>query len=182
MDEAKRTARRDDDDADGSQLILSNHVSQSAGDSNELEPAVNNVPESIGKVNKALAGYVNADAIERLQEQGHDLYVAVGRDDGNTKRRYDYRPKSATDKPGRKVKDPRLRAMPRKLKTEAGKKAYAKRKQTVEPVFGIIKHVMGYRQTLLRGVLACVYSQAERKYVASRTWCAWRTTSKGSGR
>ncbi len=42
--------------------------------------------------------------------------------------------------------------MQRKLKTEAGKKAYAKRKQTVEPVFGIIKHVMGYRQTLLRGV------------------------------
>ena len=91
MDEAERTARRDDDDADGSQLILSNHVSQSAGDSNELEPAVNNVPESIGKVNKTLAGYLNADAIERLQEQGHDLYVAVGRDDGNTKRRYDYR-------------------------------------------------------------------------------------------
>ena len=165
MDEAERTARRDDDDADGSQLILSNHVSQSASDSNELEPAVNNVPESIGKVNKALAdaGYVNADAIERLQEQGRDLYVPVGRDDGNTKRRYDYRPKSATDKPGRKVKDTRLRAMQRKLKTEAGKKVYAKRKQTVEPVFGIIKHVMGYRQTLLRGVLACVYSQAERK-------------------
>ena len=141
-------------DADGSQLILSNHVSQSASDSNELEPAIHNVPESIGKVNQALAdaGYVNADAIERLQERGHDLYVAVSRDDGNTKRRYDYRPKSATDKPGRKVKDPRLRAMQRKLKTETGRKVYAKRKQTVEPVFGIIKHVMGYRQTLLRGV------------------------------
>ncbi len=50
-----------------------------------------------------------------------------------------------TLKPGRKVKDPRLHAMPRKLKTEADKKVYAKRKQTVEPVFGIIKHVMGYR-------------------------------------
>ncbi len=141
-------------DADGSQLILSNHVSQSASDSNELEPAVNNVPESIGKVNKTLAdaGYVNADAIERLQKRGRDLYVAVSRDDGNTKRRYDYRPKSATDKPGRKVKDPRLRVMPRKLKTEAGKTVYAQRKQTVEPVFGMIKHVMGDRQTLLRGV------------------------------
>ena len=141
-------------DVDGSQLILSNHVSQSASDSNELEPAVNNVPETIGKVSKVLAdaGYVNADAIERLQARGHDLYVAVSRDDGNTERRYDYRPKSATDKPGRKVKDPRLRAMQRKLKTKAGKKVYAKRKQTVEPVFGIIKHVMGYRQTLLRGV------------------------------
>ena len=141
-------------DADGSQLILSNHVSQSASDSNELEPAIHNVPESIGKVNKTLAdaGYANAGAIERLEARGHDLYVAVGRDDGNTKRRYDYRPKSVTDKPERKVKDPRLLAMQRKLKTAAGKKLYAKRKQTVEPVFGIIKHVMGYRQTLLRGV------------------------------
>lgn len=110
-------------DADGSQLVLSNHISQSASDSNELEPAVHNVPQSIGQVSKTLAdaGYVNADAIERLQERGHDLYVAVSRDDGNTKRRYDYRPKSATDKPGRKVKDPRVRAMQRKLKTEAGK-------------------------------------------------------------
>jgi transposase len=162
-------------DADGSQLVLSNHVSQSASDANELERAVNNVPESIGKVNQVLAdaGYVNADAIERLQAQGHDLYVAVGRDDGNTKRRYDYRPKSATDKPGRKVKDPRLRAMQRKLKTEAGKTAYAKRKQTVEPVFGIIKQVMGYRQTLLRGVekvrgewnLVCLAYNVKRLWV-----------------
>ena len=57
---------------------------------------------SIGKANKMRAdsGDVNADAIERLQKQGRDLYVAVSRDDGNTKRRYDYRPKSATDKPG----------------------------------------------------------------------------------
>jgi len=162
-------------DADGSQLVLSNHVSQSASDSNELEPAVHNVPESIGKVDKALAdaGYVNADAIERLEARGHDLYVAVSRDDGNTKRRYDYRPKSATDKPGRKVKDPRLLAMQRKLKTEVGKKIYAKRKQTVEPVFGIIKHVMGYRQTLLRGVekvrgewnLVCLAYNVKRLWV-----------------
>ncbi len=116
---------------------------------------------------------MNADAIERLEARGHDLYVAVGRDDGNTKRRYDYRPKSATDKPGRKVKDPRLLAMQRKLKTEAGKKLYAKRKQTVEPVFGIIKHVMGYRQTLLRGVekvrgewnLVCLAYNVKRLWV-----------------
>ena len=141
-------------DADGSQLVLSNHVSQSASDVKELAPAVNNVPESVGKVDKVLAdaGYVDADAIERLQEQGYDLYVAIGRNDGNSERRYDYRPKSVTNKPGRKVKDPRLRSMQRKLKTEAGKNLYSKRKQTVEPVFGIIKHVMGYRQTLLRGI------------------------------
>ena len=38
------------------------------------------------------------------------------------------------------------------LKTKAGRAAYALRKQTVEPVFGIIKSVMGFRQFLLRGL------------------------------
>jgi len=38
------------------------------------------------------------------------------------------------------------------LGTRVGKAAYALRKQTVEPVFGIIKSVMGFRQFLLRGL------------------------------
>ena len=38
------------------------------------------------------------------------------------------------------------------LKTKDGRAAYALRKQTVEPVFGIIKSVMGFRQFLLRGL------------------------------
>lgn len=41
--------------------------------------------------------------------------------------------------------------MKHKLKTDNGRELYAKRKSTVEPVFGIIKHVMGFRQFLLRG-------------------------------
>jgi hypothetical protein len=41
--------------------------------------------------------------------------------------------------------------MKHKLKTDEGRTLYAKRKSTVEPVFGIIKHVMGFRQFLLRG-------------------------------
>ncbi len=43
-------------------------------------------------------------------------------------------------------------AMKHGLKTKAGRAAYALRKQTVEPVFGIIKSVMGFRQFLLRGL------------------------------
>jgi len=39
-----------------------------------------------------------------------------------------------------------------RLKTQEGKKLYAKRKSTVEPVFGIIKSVMGFRQFMMRGV------------------------------
>ena len=39
------------------------------------------------------------------------------------------------------------------LKTQAGKKQYALRKQTVEPVFGIIKSAMKFRQFMLRGLI-----------------------------
>ena len=50
-------------------------------------------------------------------------------------------------------KDPTpLAAMDHHLKTPEGKKLYALRKQTPEPVFGIIKSVLGFRQFLLRGI------------------------------
>ena len=39
-----------------------------------------------------------------------------------------------------------------RLQTKQGRKIYALRKQTPEPVFGIIKSVMGFRQFLLRGL------------------------------
>jgi len=50
------------------------------------------------------------------------------------------------------INDPRLREMRAKLDTDAGRAIYGKRKQTVEPVFGVIKEVMGFRQFLLRGL------------------------------
>jgi hypothetical protein len=45
-----------------------------------------------------------------------------------------------------------LEAMSHRLQTPEGKKLYALRKQIPEPVFGIIKSVMGFRQFLLRGL------------------------------
>jgi hypothetical protein len=42
--------------------------------------------------------------------------------------------------------------MKRKLKTKKGKSLYKKRKETVEPVVGIIKSVMGFGQFMLRGI------------------------------
>jgi hypothetical protein len=44
--------------------------------------------------------------------------------------------------------------MKHRLKTKSGKAVYAKRKSTIEPVFGIIKSAMGFRQFLLRGLTA----------------------------
>ena len=141
-------------DADGSQWILSNHVTTCASDANELEPAVKNIPASIGTPDKVPAdtGYANADTIERMEKDGHDLYVAVSRNAGTWQRRYDFRPESVIARPEKKITDPRMLAMKEKLCTEQGRRIYAKRKHTVEPVFGIIKEVMGYQQTLLRGI------------------------------
>ena len=42
--------------------------------------------------------------------------------------------------------------MKSKLETDTGRALYARRKQTVEPVFGIIKDAMGFRRFHLRGV------------------------------
>jgi len=62
--------------------------------------------------------------------------------------------------------------MKHRLKTIAGKAVYAKRKCTVEPVFGIIKAAMGFRQFLLRGLdrvageweLVCIAYNIKRLY------------------
>ncbi len=138
-------------DAEGSQLIVGADVVQTAADANQLEPAVQSVPQSIGKVEVVLAdgAYVNADSFDRLQERKVEVYVPVTGEDQNV-RRYDYRPPS--QRRHKKVTDPRLVAMREKLARPEGKRIYAKRTSTVEPVFGIIKAVMGFRQFMLRGI------------------------------
>jgi hypothetical protein len=39
-----------------------------------------------------------------------------------------------------------------RLRTRGGRKIYGERKSTIEPVFGVIKHILGFRQFLLRGI------------------------------
>jgi transposase len=145
-----------------SMLIVATGVTHCANDSQQLEPMIKAVPAEMGLVTTALAdtGYVNSQVMKRLQEEkvledgskvpGVDLYVAVGRDDNQ--RIYDYRPEAVLNKPEKEPVDPVLKAMKEKLKTPQGKRIYAKRKQTAEPVLGIIKQAMGFRQHLLRGL------------------------------
>ena len=161
-------------DADGSQLILGGHVTNCASDANELIAALQQVDQSLGEVGAALAdsGYVNAEAIEVLESGGVDPYVAVSRQESHDHRRYDFRPRSATQKPAKPVTDPRLAAMRQKLQTESGRTRYAKRKQTVEPVFGIIKSALGFRQFLLRGLekVSGEWSLVRLAYNVKRLW------------
>lgn len=149
-------------DADGSGLVLAAHVANTPADSTQLAPGIANVPEELGQVERVLAdsGYLNADLIEQLEadtiepdgtvRQGLDVYVPPSRAAAGQRRPHDFR--SGAPLPEKPLKDPRLLAMRAKLDTDAGRALYAKRKQTVEPVFGIIKQAMGFRQFLLRGL------------------------------
>jgi hypothetical protein len=66
--------------------------------------------------------------------------------------------------------------MRHRLKTKSGKAIYAKRKCTIEPVFGIIKSVMGYRKFLVRGLdavthecdLVCLAFNLKRLFVLAK--------------
>ena len=75
--------------------------------------------------------------------------MAIGAE--GRRRRYDFRPPKA----GKPPKEPTaewLIAMKAKLESEEGREKYRLRKQTVEPVFGIIKNVLNFRRFSLRGL------------------------------
>ena len=137
-------------DAEGSQLVLAEHVSRSPSDAEELEWAWKTMSEAGMPPRRILAdaGYASIDAFGKL-EKDVDLYVAVSAAD-HGERRYDFRP--PRKKPPKKITNPRLLAMSAKIRSEEGRRIYAKRKSSVEPTFGIIKAPMGFRQFLLRGM------------------------------
>ena len=161
-------------DVDGSQLILGGHVTTCASDANELIPALDSIPEEVGTVSTVLAdsGYVNGDVFDDLEKDGVEVYVAVSRAENHSQRTYDYRPSSSRDKPPKVITDPRLLAMREKLRTDEGRRLYAKRKQTVETVFGIIKEAIGFRQFQLRGLekVEGEWSLMRLAYNVKRLW------------
>ena len=138
-------------DADGSQLILANTVVQSASDANELVPMVNMVEKNVGKPECVLVdtGYANGKAVAELEQREIDPLVAT-RGSGN-RRAHDFRPVPA-ETPAPKEKAEWVCKMQKKMSQVIAKAKYAKRKCTVEPVFGIVKQAMGFRQFLLRGI------------------------------
>ena len=146
-------------DAEGSQLILGARVSQCASDSRELDADVSSIPVSIGKPTAVLAdsGYAceeEVKAVEGREEKGSriDVYVSVGAEADLNRRKHDFRPVPKKEpRPSSVSKSSWGKKMKEKLETEKGRALYKLRKQTVEPVFGIIKQVMGFRQFLLRG-------------------------------
>lgn len=90
-------------------------------------------------------GYMSEEAVLGTERHGFDPHIAVGR-----QKHHQPLPETVEGPPpdGSTVKE----AMAHKLRTAAGRACYAKRKHIVEPVFGQLKHVRGFRQFHLRGL------------------------------
>jgi transposase len=141
--------------AESSQLILGVRVTPSASDKGQLEATLAAVPTGLGRPQRVLAdnGYLHVEAIERIAAGGVEVYCPCAAEAAQSQRRYDFRPKERRRESPRPVSDPRLQAMQEKLASKEGRAIYRRRQASVEPTFGIIKRVLGFRQFLLRGLL-----------------------------
>jgi transposase len=135
-----------------SMLILVSHVSQDTNDKQQVAPMVEKMqanPEGLNQPDILLAdtGYFSEKNVESCVGAKITPLIAVKRDQHHPQWRDRF------TEPGALAEDASsVDAMKHALKTKDGRAAYALRKQTVEPVFGIIKSVMGFRQFLLRGL------------------------------
>jgi transposase len=137
--------------AEGSQLILAAGVVATPADAPSFASAILGMEHGIGLPGTVLAdtGFASGPAVAALEARGIEPLVAIGRTQPH--RPYDFRP-PPEPKPPRRVCEPWRLAMQAKLETDNAKAKYKLRKQTVEPVFGIIKAAMGFRRFSLRGL------------------------------
>ena len=138
--------------AAGSLLVVAADVVQAPNDKRQLAPMLDKLaalPEDLGQPETLLAdtGYFSAANVETCQTAGIAPLIALGREahHPSLSERFAEAP-SAPDDPTA------VEAMAHRLKTLEGRKLYAQRKHIPEPVFGIIKSVLGFRQFLLRGL------------------------------
>ena len=132
-------------------LVMAAGVTQETNDKRQVEPMLAALPGALGRVESALMdnGYFSAANVGACAARGIEPLIALGREAHHLTLEERFGP----DAPEPDTGDP-VRKMAWRLRTEDGRARYAKRKSTVEPVFGIIKHVMGFRQFSLRGLAA----------------------------
>jgi len=138
--------------AAGSLLVVAAEVVQAANDKQQLQPMLNKLavlPGALGNVENLLAdnGYFSAANVTACAAAGIDPLIAMGRQP-----HYPSLAERFEDTPPPPENPTPVEAMAYRLKTPDGRKLYALRKQVPEPVFGIIKSVLGFRQFLLRGL------------------------------
>ena len=138
--------------AEGSMLVVANDVVQAPNDKQQLEPMLAKtgaLPEELGKAETMLAdnGYFSEANVKACEAAGIEPLLAMGRDSHHPS----LSERFAGAPPAPENPTP-VEAMAHRLKTPEGKKLYALRKCIPEPVFGIVKSVLGFRQFLLRGL------------------------------
>jgi transposase len=133
-------------------LIVANTLSNHPVDQGEALPTVDAIPAELGTPQAAAldAGYFGAPNVLGLETRGIEPYIATGREPHahNWQAFFAAQPALPSDEASPQVK------MAYKLQTEIGKAIYRLRKCTVEPVIGIIKEILGFRQFSLRGQAA----------------------------
>ena len=133
-------------------LIVGFSLSNHANDQGEVAPTLNAISPQLGTPQAAAldTGYFSETNLTVLAKAGIDAYIATGRDPHNAG--WEAYFTQAGDAPAATAS---LREkMAYKLRTQAGKAIYRRRKCTIEPVFGQIKEIMGFRQLSLRGLPA----------------------------
>ena len=126
---------------DAHQIVVAATVTQCANDNGQLLPVLNAAFENTKLVPERVladAGYKNEGDFAELAAMKIDAFIAVGREG-----------KDATPP---KNEQPLTAAMRAKLKTKRGREHYRRRKHIVEPVFGWVKSVLGFRAFSLRGL------------------------------
>jgi transposase len=133
-------------------LVVAPALTQAANDKQQVVPMLAQLqalPPDLGRVTRLLAdaGYASEDNVEACVEAKIEPLIALGREAHHCAllERFTV-PAPLRGQP------PPLEAMRHRLQTRRGRRLYALRKCTVEPVFGLIKHVMKFRQFSLRGL------------------------------
>lgn len=135
-----------------SRLIVGQWLCNQPNDQQAALPTIDTVPPELGQVTTANldTGYFSQANIAGLQERGIDPYIATGRSPHHQGWRAYF-----LDQPDPPADDASAKEhMAYKLRTQIGQALYRLRKSTVEPVLGIIKEVLGFRQFSLRGLVA----------------------------
>lgn len=134
-------------------LILGGYVSDAPNDKEQLTPIVAAISPAVGKPSNILAdtGYYSDQAVGHVENhgQGPTVYAAQkrhhhGRSVADLEQKSDPLPPYL---PGASIAE----IMAHRLETALGKALYNLRKETVEPVFGVVKEVLGFRRFSMRG-------------------------------
>lgn len=128
------------------QIIVAAAITQEANDKRQLVPMLQQAAENLGQMPpqaSADAGYFSAANVTDERLGGVDLYVPPDRQK--------HKPDDEVDNDEAVQDDSVIEAMRQKVKTPEGRAIYGRRKAVVEPVFGQIKEVRGFRRFSFRG-------------------------------